>query len=72
MAGNKRLFEENGIELNQTVLSDLDIYASIGQTPLLFAEDNKVIGLVSVADTVRSTSKTALEQFKRRICMWLC
>lgn len=66
LAGNKRLFEENGIELNQTVLSDLDIYASIGQTPLLFAEDNKVIGLVSVADTVRSTSKTALEQFKKK------
>lgn len=35
LAGNKRLVEENKIELNETVLNDLDAYASLGQTPLI-------------------------------------
>ena len=55
LAGNKRLVEENKIELNETVLNDLDACASLGQTPLIFVEDQNVIGLISVADTVRST-----------------
>ena len=66
LAGNKRLVEENKIELNETVLNDLDAYASLGQTPLIFVEDQNVIGLISVADTVRSTSQVALEQFKQK------
>lgn len=34
LAGNKRLLEEKNIRINQNVLSDLDAYASLGQTPL--------------------------------------
>ena len=66
LAGNKRLLEEKHIRINQNVLSDLDAYASLGQTPLIFVEDQNVIGLISVADTVRSTSQVALEQFKQK------
>lgn len=66
LAGNKRLLEEKNIQINQNVLSDLDAYASLGQTPLIFVEDQNVIGLISVADTIRSTSQVALEQFKKK------
>lgn len=66
LAGNKRLLEEKHIRINQNVLSDLDAYASLGQTPLIFVENQNVIGLISVADTVRSTSQVALEQFKQK------
>lgn len=66
LAGNKRLLEEKNIRINQNVLSDLDAYASLGQTPLIFVEDQNVIGLISVADTIRSTSQVALEQFKKK------
>ena len=66
LAGNKRLLEEKNIRINQNVVADLDAYASLGQTPLIFVEDQNVIGLISVADTVRSTSQVALEQFKQK------
>ena len=66
LAGNKRLLEEKNIQINQNVLSDLDAYASLGQTPLIFVKDQNVIGLISVADTIRSTSQVALEQFKKK------
>ena len=52
LAGNKRLLEEKNIQINQNVLSDLDAYASLGQTPLIFVKDQNVIGLISVADTI--------------------
>ena len=66
LAGNKRLLEEKNIQINQNVLSDLDAYASLGQTPLIFVKDQNVIGLISVADTIRSTCQVALEQFKKK------
>lgn len=66
LAGNKRLLKEKNIEINPTVLKDLDNFAVLGQTPLLFVENNEVLGIISVADTVRNTSKQALENFKNK------
>lgn len=66
LAGNQRLLKEKNVSLESQVLQDLEVYASKGQTPLLFAENNKVIGLISVADTVRDTSKLALEALKKK------
>lgn len=66
LAGNKRLLVERNIPFHKTVLDDLNTYADLGQTPLLFVEDQKIIGLISVADTVRTTSKQALKAFKEK------
>lgn len=66
LAGNKRLLEEKNVPFNKTVLDDLNTYADLGQTPLLFVKDQQIIGLISVADTVRATSKQALKAFKEK------
>lgn len=66
LAGNKRLLEERNIPFNKTILDDLNTYANLGQTPLLFVKDQQIIGLISVADTVRATSKQALKAFKEK------
>ncbi len=38
--------------------------AQEGKTPLLFAREGKLIGVVAVADTIRETSKSAIRQFQ--------
>ncbi len=66
LAGNSRLMKENGIELSDEILSDLKVLAESGKTPLLFSKEGQIIGLISVADRVRSTSKKALELLKQK------
>lgn len=64
IAGNKAMILENGID-NNNMFEKADEFSSKGQTPLLFAADNKMIGIISVADTVKDTSRAAIEEFKK-------
>ena len=68
LAGNMAFLQENGLlkqpELQKKVQEQADSLASEGKTPLLFACDEELEGIIAVADTVRETSKVALRQFK--------
>ena len=68
LAGNMAFLQENGLlkqpELQKKVQDQADSLASEGKTPLLFACDEEMEGIIAVADTVRETSKAALRQFK--------
>ena len=68
LAGNMAFLQENGLlkqpELQKKVQEQADSLASEGKTPLLFACDEELEGIIAVADTVRETSKAALRQFK--------
>ena len=68
LAGNMAFLQENGLlkqpELQKKVQEQADSLASEGKTPLLFACDEEMEGIIAVADTVRETSKAALRQFK--------
>ena len=37
--------------------------AAEGKTPLLFARDGKLAGIIAVADTIRETSRAAIRRF---------
>ena len=41
-----------------------DAFAMDGKTPLYFADDKKLLGIIAVADVVKTTSREAIEQFK--------
>lgn len=64
VAGNKELISENGIN-DEKIFEKADEFSSKGQTPLIFASDGKIIGIISVADTVKETSRAAIEEFKK-------
>ena len=68
LAGNMAFLQENGLlkqpELQKQVQERVDSLASEGKTPLLFAREEELEGIIAVADTVRETSKAALRQFK--------
>ena len=60
LLGNKKLMTEKNIEID--ILSkDSDRLASEGKTPMYIAIDGILRGIVAVADTVKPSSKNAIE-----------
>ena len=62
-AGNRRLMEERHISL-ANVQNRLETLADEGKTPMLFADADRVLGIISVADVVKPTSREAVRQLK--------
>lgn len=62
LAGNAALMGEAGIDTG-AVQKTLDDLADQGKTPLIFAEGNKVIGVIAVADVEKASSREAIEAF---------
>ena len=62
-AGNSRMMEEEGISLT-SVKERLDELADQGKTPMVFAEEGRILGILSVADVVKETSREAVKQLK--------
>ena len=60
LGGNRKLMEENSIDL-ASLEQQADDLANDGKTPLFFAADGKVLGLIAVADVVKPTSKAAID-----------
>lgn len=63
LAGNRRLLEEASVDLT-ALLPDADRLAAQGQTPMFFARDGKLLGLISVADQVKESSIAAIAALK--------
>ena len=60
LLGNQKLMKEKGIEID-VLLEASDKLASEGKTPMYVAVDNILRGIVAVADTVKPSSKSAIE-----------
>ncbi len=60
-AGNYSFIKDLGIEFDNN--SILELYNE-GKTPLLFADSEKVIGVIAVADTIKETSAEAIEELR--------
>ena len=56
-AGNARLMAELGVEVDSGVLDSL---ARDGKTPLIFAKNGQLMGIIAVADQVKPTSAEAI------------
>ncbi|MBR1589998.1 MAG: heavy metal translocating P-type ATPase [Acidaminococcaceae bacterium] len=63
-AGNDKLMEEAGVAI-APVAKELDRLADEGKTPLLFAKDTELLGLIAVADREKATSRQAVAEFKK-------
>ncbi|MGM9528934.1 MAG: heavy metal translocating P-type ATPase, partial [Phascolarctobacterium sp.] len=62
-AGNLLLMEEQGVDIKALAKQHADL-ASTGKTPLYFAQGSRLLGTISVADTVKPTSKAAIAQLR--------
>jgi len=63
-AGNRRLMEAAGVAAGE-ILPYEDTFAEAGKTPLFFARDNRLLGVIAVADEVKPTSKRAVDELTR-------
>ena len=61
-AGNAALMAEQGIDVS-SYADRLDALADQGKTPLIFANNSGVIGIIAVADVEKATSAEAISRF---------
>lgn len=64
-AGNIAFMDENKININE-FKSSSDKLASKGKTVLYFANENKLLGIIAVADVIKETSYVAIKEMKKR------
>lgn len=61
-AGNKAFMKEKGIPLSAPQQETIDRLSEDGKTPLLFAEEGKLLAVIAVADTIKESSIAAIEE----------
>lgn len=61
-AGNEALMQEENIEVGSVKLNAL---ADQGKTPLIFADESHVLGIIAVADVEKETSREAIGDFAK-------
>jgi P-type Cu+ transporter len=64
LLGTRKLLEENGISFDE-LEAKMHAFEENGKTAMLVASGNEVIGLVAVADTLKNSSKEAVETLKK-------
>ncbi len=62
-AGNRVMMESLGIDIQKYIKQE-ETYAKEGKTPLYFASDGKLLGIIAVADVVKGTSMNAIKRLK--------
>lgn len=63
LAGNQRMMEENGISIADYE-DKINRLASEGKTPMMFAAQNDLIGIIAVADVIKPSSRRAIEALR--------
>lgn len=66
LAGNTAFMTENGVKTEGRALQETERLAGEGKTPLLFAREGTVIGIVAVADVIRESSREAIRRFREK------
>ena len=64
LLGNKKLMNKNSIEVGDLGVKS-DKLANEGKTPMYIAINNKLEGIIAVADTVKPSSKEAIENLHK-------
>ena len=62
--GNEKLMLDNDIDIS-SYNNLAEKYSSDGKTAMYFSDDKKVLGIIAVMDTPKSTSKLAIEELKK-------
>ncbi|PKH08768.1 MULTISPECIES: heavy metal translocating P-type ATPase [Planomicrobium] len=64
LAGNRKLMDVRNISLD-TLATTSDELAGQGKTPMYIAIDNRIAGIIAVADTVKENSLKAIEKLQK-------
>jgi Cu+-exporting ATPase len=64
LIGNRKLMEDGNISVIETVDSTLNQFETQGKTAILAAIDNKLAGIIALADTIKDNAKDAINSLK--------
>ena len=64
ITGGSLSYISNLVNVPQDMKKQADSLAGLGRTPLLFAEDDRLIGIIAVADVIKEDSPGAVEELK--------
>lgn len=62
--GNVTYLSNEAVIINQTQKTKLEELASQGKTPVLFARDKTLLGIIAVSDTIKDDSAQAISELK--------
>lgn len=63
--GNLAFMQENNVKLEDVLLKSEEL-SKQGKTLLYFAKENRLLGIIAVADTIKPTSKIAISELKKK------
>ncbi len=63
LAGNARLMSDNGIDFSH-LEDEISVLQEKGKTIVLVAEENEILGVIGVSDTVKKDAKESLKKLK--------
>jgi Cu+-exporting ATPase len=64
LVGNRKLMDDNNIHVTSTTDSKLKDLENQGKTAVLVAIDNKLTGIIGIADTIKENAKEAIDELK--------
>lgn len=62
LIGNSKFLEENNIDLSGSLINKMDALQEEAKTVVLFSENEKLVGLIAIADQVKTSSMEAIKQ----------
>ncbi len=63
--GNKQFIKENDIVLDEKIDNKTEAFENLGETTLLLSDTKKVIGIISLADTLKKSAEDTVEKLKK-------
>lgn len=64
LTGGSVKYVSSQVKVSKEITKQAESFAKEGKTPLLFAADNELLGIIAVADTIREDSPDAVRQLR--------
>lgn len=64
-AGNIKLLEQKNINIGDKIKEEAVSFARVGKTPMFIVIENKIAGIICVADTIKESSIKAVDAIKK-------
>ncbi len=64
LSGNKKMMEDHQVDISKVIELSKEL-ASVGKTPLYYARENQLIGMIVVSDVLKETSQQAIDMLKQ-------
>ena len=65
LIGNRALIADNNIEINNEISQLIENFENQGKTAMIVAIENKIVGIIAVADTLKETSIEAVKKLRK-------